>query len=152
MEQISRTSESKWTDLAVSSVWQRLEYIIPVCDGSKQMLMKRKVVYKTQTDGRTDNMQFFVWYGSQNFCQTISQTKSSRFWYSTQCVWIKFSDGQFPKETAIYSFLHKFKVIKGNLIRLWFPTFIMNFYFPLGTKHLINVESRWKSSCIWKLR
>ena len=33
---------------------------------------KREASYKTHTYTHTDNMQFFVWRGSQNLCQTMS--------------------------------------------------------------------------------
>ena len=73
-------------DLAVSIVWQRLEYIKLVCDGSMPMLIAMKQLWstrgvmshkpemsdKTQTDRFTDNVQFFVWHGPQNLCQTMT--------------------------------------------------------------------------------
>ncbi len=39
---------------------------------------KQEMPDNTQTDTRTDNMQFFVWHGSQNLCQTIKKDQADR--------------------------------------------------------------------------
>ena len=42
-------------------------------DGSTDLQQyNREMSDKSQTDRLMDNMQFFIWHGSQNLCQTIT--------------------------------------------------------------------------------